>query len=207
MEFCKKGRPLKRLEAIAATLFGLAFLLLSFAVAVETVGRKVFNVSLQGVDELGGYVLAIGSAMAMLVALAGRAHVRIDLLHDMMPRFARVTLNTISILAIALSALVLVRMAHIAWSDSVSYNSTAQTPWATPLKYPQALWLASLALFAVFACVLAGKLVVSLVRGDIEAVDRDFSPKGTKDEVAEELEDIQARGAVASAMLGHGDKP
>ncbi len=197
---------MKRLEAIAATLFGLAFLLLSFAVAVETVGRKVFNVSLQGVDELGGYVLAIGSAMAMLVALAGRAHVRIDLLHDMMPRFARVTLNTISILAIALSALVLVRMAHIAWADSVSYNSTAQTPWATPLKYPQALWLASLVLFAVFACVLAGKLVVSLVRGDIDAVDRDFSPKGTKDEVAEELEDIHARGAVASAMLGDGDK-
>ena len=198
---------MKRLEGIAATLFGLAFLLLSFAVAVETIGRKVFNVSLQGVDELGGYVLAVGSAMAMLVALAGRAHVRIDLLHDLMPRGLRVMLNSISIFAIALSTLVLVRMAHIAWSDSISYNSTAQTPWATPLKYPQGLWLASLALFALFACVLAAKLIASLARGDFEGVDRDFSPKGTKDELAEELEDIQARGAVAQASLPGSAKP
>ena len=55
---------MKRLETLGAWLFGAIFLLLSFAVAVETMMRKVFNVSLQGVDELGGYALAIGAALA-----------------------------------------------------------------------------------------------------------------------------------------------
>ena len=45
---------MKRLESLAASIFGLAFLVLAIAVTIETIMRKVFNQSLQGVDELGG---------------------------------------------------------------------------------------------------------------------------------------------------------
>ena len=44
----------------------------SLVVAVETVMRKVFNVSLQGADELGGYALAVGATIAFSMALLGR---------------------------------------------------------------------------------------------------------------------------------------
>ena len=63
-----------RIESLLATVFGGIFLLLSAVVAVETVSRKVFNVSLQGADELGGYALAVGSTIAFSLALMGRNH-------------------------------------------------------------------------------------------------------------------------------------
>ena len=43
-----------RIETLLATSVGGIFLVLSVVVAVETVSRKVFNISLQGADELGG---------------------------------------------------------------------------------------------------------------------------------------------------------
>jgi len=92
----------KRLEAIGAWLFGGVFVVLSVAVAVEVTMRKVFNRSLQGVDELGGYALAVGAALAFSLALAARAHIRIDLVHERLPRPLRLVLNGLSALALAL---------------------------------------------------------------------------------------------------------
>jgi len=66
---------MKKLEGLAASIFGLAFLVLAVAVTIETVMRKVFNQSLQGVDELGGYILALAGALSFSVALVARAHI------------------------------------------------------------------------------------------------------------------------------------
>ncbi len=57
-------------------------------VAVETVVRKVFNFSLQGADELGGYALAVGATIAFSLALLGRTHIRVDVFHDRLPALA-----------------------------------------------------------------------------------------------------------------------
>jgi TRAP-type C4-dicarboxylate transport system permease small subunit len=50
----------EKIENILGSIFGLMFLFLVVLVSVETIGRKVFNFSIQGADELGGYALAIG---------------------------------------------------------------------------------------------------------------------------------------------------
>jgi TRAP-type C4-dicarboxylate transport system permease small subunit len=63
----------QRLERLLANLFGLCFLGLSFLVTVETLLRKVFNFSLQGAAELGGYALAVGSAIGFGLAAATSA--------------------------------------------------------------------------------------------------------------------------------------
>lgn len=66
------------IERWLSLAFGLIFLALSLVVALETIMRKVFNTSLQGADELGGYSLAIGSTLAFSLALLGRTHIRVD---------------------------------------------------------------------------------------------------------------------------------
>ncbi|MEZ5722314.1 MAG: TRAP transporter small permease subunit [Paracoccaceae bacterium] len=71
-----------RIATWISRLFGVALLFLSGFVALETMMRKLFNTSLQGADELGGYVLAFGASAAFVVALIDRAHVRIDVLHQ-----------------------------------------------------------------------------------------------------------------------------
>jgi TRAP-type C4-dicarboxylate transport system permease small subunit len=77
---------MRRVEAIIADLFGAIFLTLSVVVTVETLARKLFNFSLQGADELGGYALAIGSTLAFTLALVGRNHIRVDVFHELFPR-------------------------------------------------------------------------------------------------------------------------
>jgi len=190
---------MKTLEKFAAALFGVVFLLLSFAVAVETTMRKVFNVSLQGVDELGGYCLAVGASLAFTLALISRAHIRIDLVHEHLPRPGRVALNLIAILSITATALLLVAVAYYSLRDSIALNSTAQTPWATPIKYPQMVWIASLALFALVATGYGIRVLWLALRGDAAALERDYSPRGAKEELKEELDDAKARGVEAGA--------
>jgi TRAP-type C4-dicarboxylate transport system permease small subunit len=190
---------MKRLETAGAWLFGLVFVVLSFAVATEVTLRKVLNVSLQGVDELGGYALAVGSALAFSLALVARAHIRIDLVHERLPRALRIAMNLVAVLALAATATALPVLAWFALSDSISMNSTAQTPWATPLRWPQSVWFAVLGVFALVAVGSVLRASGLAIGGRFDAVDREYGPRGTKEELQDELADIEARGAAAAA--------
>jgi TRAP-type C4-dicarboxylate transport system permease small subunit len=198
----------KRLETVGAWLFGAVFVVLSFAVALEVTLRKVFNVSLQGVDELGGYSLAIGAGLAFALALSGRAHIRIDLVHEKLPRALRVAMNLLATLALAATAASLPVLAWYALSDSIAMNSTAQTPWATPLRWPQSVWFVVLAVFALVAAGSALRAFGLALGGGLERVDREYGPRGAKEELQDELADIEARGAAAAVedLLGGGPK-
>ena len=87
----------EHIENVLAWVFGAIFLALSAVVTVETLSRKLFNISLQGADELGGYALAVGSTIAFSLALMGRNHIRVDVFHEMFPRALQASLNWLSI--------------------------------------------------------------------------------------------------------------
>jgi TRAP-type C4-dicarboxylate transport system permease small subunit len=187
---------MQSLERISAWVFGLAFLLLALAVAVETIMRKVFNKSLQGVDELGGYVLAVGAALSFAIALRQRTHIRIDVVHERLPKAVRVMLNALALPSLLACAAAVLYMAWFALGETIQFNATAQTPWATPLRYPQTAWVIALAVFALFALVETGVMLRTLVSGRITEMDHRYGPRGAKDELDEELADLKARGIV-----------
>ena len=91
----------QHIENAAGHSVRLIFLLLAVVVTVETISRKVFNVSLQGADELGGYALAVGSTIAFSLALMGRNHIRVDVFHETFPRRLQAFLNWFSIVSLA----------------------------------------------------------------------------------------------------------
>ena len=186
---------MKRAEAILANVFGAIFLALSFIVTVETLARKLFNYSLQGVDELAGYSLAIGSTLAFSMALAGRNHIRVDVFHDFFPRGVKAALNWISIVLLAAVAVLLVAVSWRVISETRLYGSTAQTPWATPLIYPQALWYAGLVLFMLVGLGFAARATWLLAKGRLDELNEEFHPKSAKEELKEELEDFAQRRA------------
>jgi TRAP-type C4-dicarboxylate transport system permease small subunit len=182
-----------RIESLLATVFGVIFLVLSVVVGVETLSRKVFNISLQGADELGGYALAVGSTIAFSLALMGRNHIRVDVFHEKFPRALQAVLNWLSIVALAVLGIFI---AWIAWkviADTRLYHSTAQTPWATPLIIPQSVWYAGLVAFALVATGYAVRATILLISGRIDALNIDFHPKSAKEELKEELEDLAQR--------------
>lgn len=188
---------MRRIESILANLFGAIFLVLAFVVTIETLARKIFNFSLQGADELGGYALAIGSTLAFTLALAGRSHIRVDVFYELFPRRAKAALNWASIVLLAAIAVLFAAVSLRVLEESLAYRSTAQTPWATPLIYPQSLWYAGLVIFMLLALGLAGRATWLLLRGRIDELNRDFHPHGMKEELKEELQDLQERKAAA----------
>jgi len=183
----------EKLERWLGTLFGLIFIALSFVVTIETLMRKLFNASLQGADELGGYALAFGATLAFAVALLGRSHIRVDVFHEKLPRLLRTLLNWLSAVSLAAFALLLAWLAWYVLKDSQDYQSVAQTPWATPLVYPQGAWLLGLCAFAFAGLVRAARATWLLVTGRMATLDRDFGPRTTKDELDEELQDLRER--------------
>ena len=182
-----------RIETVLATVFGTIFLGLAAIVTVETLARKLFNISLQGADELGGYALAVGSTIAFSLALMGRNHIRVDVFHERFPARAQALLNWISIVLLAAFALFIAWVAFKVIGDTMAYRSTAQTPWATPLIIPQSVWYAGLVIFALVACGFALRATRLLLAGDIAALNSDFHPKSAKEELKEELADLAVR--------------
>jgi TRAP-type C4-dicarboxylate transport system permease small subunit len=185
----------ERIETWLATVFGGIFLTLSVVVAVETISRKVFNFSLQGADELGGYALAVGSTIAFSLALMGRNHIRVDVFHDKFPRALQAALNWLSIVSLAALGAFIAWIAFNVIGDTLQYRSTAQTPWATPLIWPQSVWYAGLVVFALVAIGYAARATLLLLTNRIDTLNHDFHPKSAKEELKEELEDLAHRQA------------
>ncbi|WP_342132035.1 TRAP transporter small permease subunit [Hydrogenophaga sp. OTU3427] len=183
----------QRIENLLATVFGGIFLLLSAVVTVETLSRKLFNISLQGADELGGYALAVGSTIAFSLALMGRNHIRVDVFHEHFPRRLQAILNWLAIVTLALFGAFIAWIAFKVIGDTLQYGSTAQTPWATPLIWPQSVWYVGLVVFALVAFGYAVHATRLLLSGHIDILNHDFQPKSAKDELKEELDDLALR--------------
>jgi TRAP-type C4-dicarboxylate transport system permease small subunit len=182
-----------RFENILGILFGTIFMTLVALVTVETIARKLFNVSLQGVDELGGYALAIGSTISFSLAVFGRNHIRVDVLHQHYPDWLKALMNWLSAFSLAAFALFLCWVAIQVLLDSVTYGSTAQTPWATPLIYPQSLWYGGLVIFAIVSSCFAAWATYLLLTGKQQELILEFQPKSAKEELKEELDDLAQR--------------
>ena len=181
------------IERLLANLFGFSFLGLSFLVAIETVVRKVFNFSIQGSAELGGYALAVGAAIGFSLAVSSRSHIRVDVFHERFPPAFQAFMNWLSAFLMAVLALFLVGVGFRVIVKTIEYGSSAQTPWATPLVYPQTAWYAALLVFAIYAMGYAGRASYLYFGGKRAAVLDEFHPKGAKEELKEELDDLALR--------------
>lgn len=184
---------MKLLTLIVSWLFGLLLIALSLFVAAETVSRKLFNVSFQGADELGGYVLAIGGALSFTVALVERAHIRIDLLHDRMGARTQAVFNWLAIVSLALLGVFLARYGWPVIRDTLEYASVAPTAWATPMIYPQSVWYGGILVFCAVSLGLAVRATKLLLTGRTRALNDAFHPKGALEELHEELSDLGRR--------------
>jgi TRAP-type C4-dicarboxylate transport system permease small subunit len=135
---------------------GWALLAICFATLYDIVARRLFAHSVQGVTEVGAYLLAIVSAFGFSSALLQKAHSRVDFLFPRMPPFMVAVLNlAAAVLLFGLAALSVWQGWHVL-EETLLFDSRASTPLQTPMWIPQGLWLAGLAVFAgvTFACTV-----------------------------------------------------
>ena len=107
---------------------------------------------------------------------------------------------------LALFTILIVVVSFQVLRDSIQYGSTAQTPWATPLIWPQSLWYAGFVMFMLLTIGYAVRATRLLFSGRIAKLNVEFHPKSAKEELKEELEDLEHRqggglGAPLNAAL------
>jgi TRAP-type C4-dicarboxylate transport system permease small subunit len=152
---------------------------------VEIVGRKLFGFSLQGVDEIGAYTLAVVSALSFSHALIGRSHTRIDFLVTKLPAGPRATLNALAMVTLAAFAVFAAWRGIDVLAESLEFRSRSTSPLQTPLWMPQGPWLAGLFLFAAVAVVFAAHAALLLVR-DRERLNVLYGPPTLDEEIERE---------------------
>ncbi len=178
--------------------FGLWFggaLVLAAAVliGIDVTLRKLFNASIGGADELAGYALALGTAWSLGAALLDRAHIRIDSLYVLFPRWLRLALDVAGIaLLLAFFGLI----ARHGWSvvqQSWVSSSRSQSALTTPTVIPQSIWLAGLAVFLLIGAALLAHALLQIARGNAPAAAEAISTRSAMQEVAAEMRELKER--------------
>ncbi len=175
------------LSRVGAWFGGVLLIVAAFIIGIDVVIRKLFSATIGGADELSGYALAIGSAWSFAFALTERAHVRIDSLYVTLP--ARLC----AVLDILALTIFLAFLAMVTWFgygvllNTIEFDAHSMSPIATPLIYPQGLWVAGLTLFVAIALLLLTRAVIAFVTGDIATVARLIGSRSVSQEIEQEL--------------------
>ena len=179
----RTGRALMRL---LVTLVGFATVVLAVLVGIEVVARKLFNFSLQGVDEIGGYLLAIISAFGFTFALIHRAHTRIDIFLGRFPARLQPGLNFAAVVSLFGFAAFMAWRTLATLAETIAYQSISTTPLQLPLWIPQGIWALEIVIFAAVAGVLTARATVLLLTSP-GAVVIEFGPLRLADEIEEQV--------------------
>lgn len=180
------SRVVEPVARVAAIVCGYAVLLLSLAVSVEIVGRKLFSHSFPGTDDIGGYVLAIVAIVGASYTMAKRGHTRVDIFLVRMPTAWQRMLNLLAMLTMAAFAIFAAWRGTTVLLESIEFQSVASNPLQTPLWQPQSLWLIGLVLFALISLAYAVHALLLFVKGDPK-LNRFYGPASVQDELEAEL--------------------
>jgi TRAP-type C4-dicarboxylate transport system permease small subunit len=204
-------RVVERAIDVLVLAVGWWLIALSVATCVEMVSRKLFSFSLQGVDEVGGYTLAIVGAIGFSYTLVTRGHTRIDFLVSKMPLRARSVLNMLAMVTLAGMAVFAVLRGYVVLSESIEFQSHSTTPLQTPMWIPQSLWLLGWALFTVVAVYMALHAVKLLFGGRHTELNTFYGPQTLDEEIEAEagevLAELAAENQAATAAAGTKVKP
>jgi TRAP-type mannitol/chloroaromatic compound transport system permease small subunit len=194
-------RGLARVIDTVTLASGWWLLLIAVATCVEMVTRKLFNFSLQGVDEVGGYTLAVTSALGFSFTLLARGHTRVDFLLSRLPANLRAFFNTLAMVSLAAVAVFATFRAWSVLSESIEFQSHSTSPLQTPMWIPQSLWLFGYLLFALVASCMAGHACVLLAR-DREQLNKVYGPPTLEEEI-----EAETGGIRVGDVIGESAKP
>ena len=195
------SRVVEPVARIAAIVCGYAVLLLSVAVSVEIVGRKLFSHSFPGTDDIGGYVLAIVAIVGASYTMAKRGHTRVDIFLVRMPTAWQRVLNLLAMVTMAAFAIFAAWRGSTVLLESIEFQSVASNPLQTPLWQPQSLWLIGLVLFALISGAYAVHALLLYVKGDPK-LNRFYGPASVQDELEAELTAQAERAAQEEEQQG-----
>ncbi len=195
-----KFTVLEKLIGGVALACGWALMALCAMTGYDIVARRFLGHSIQGVDEIGGYVLAITAAVGFAASLLNRMHTRIDLGLMVMPARLRAVMNAVAAIALAGFAIFMTEKAARTLMETLEFGSRASTPLQTPLWIPQSLWIIGIALFALVATAMAVHAAWLLLKGETDALNAQYGPPSIDEETEASLK-VTAPHSSADATI------
>lgn len=181
------------LTGIGVWIGGLFLLGISFAIVIEVLLRKFANTSMQGIDEISGYAMAITFAWAMPFTILTRGHVRVDVLYGRMPPGVKLAFDVVAALAFALYLAVLAWQCGVLTLSSWQAGTLSSGILPVPLVIPQSAWTAGLGVAGVVLVLSLGRALLAVARGNAAVAIAALSPYDEAAVEARRAEEEQAR--------------
>ena len=183
----KRIETLSRLFALAA---GASVALLAVLICLDIGARSLLNVSLQGTDELGGYVLAFAGSCGLAYTLLHKGHPRIDIAVSRLPRVLQNPAHVLAQGTLAAMASFMTFHAVGELAQTIRFGAVTNTPLQTPLWVPQGLWALGCGVFALTTITTTLHAIWLMVRAP-ERVSLFYGPMTVSEEVEDFMETPQ----------------
>jgi TRAP-type C4-dicarboxylate transport system permease small subunit len=177
------------ISRVFAIVAGWALLGLSIFIGIDVVGRKSFNFTLQGSDEIGGYIMAAVCAFGFSYTLAKRAHIRLNILLPRLPSALQGVANLLAYAAMAVFAYMLLWRGFDLFYESIELQAVAPTPLVTPLWIPQFFWVAGLAWFAVHVTFYLLEMLILVAKNRMAELNTIFGVETVEKETSREVQE------------------
>jgi TRAP-type C4-dicarboxylate transport system permease small subunit len=183
-------RILDRIGDVLNAVAGWLLILCAVLITGDVLARDWLRVSLGATLEISSYILAVSIGWGLARAMSERQHVRIDVLVTRFPARWRQYLH-----AAALAAM-LVWVGFLSYGvvalvlESHDFGATDRSSLAIPMVLPQGLWAAGIVLFLVFLTVLFLEVMLAILLGEAERVERLMGQRTLDEEAREALEAV-----------------
>lgn len=150
---------------------GWAYLACALYITFDVVSRRFFGFSSQATVEIGGYLLALGTTWALADALSARAHIRVDVLVNRMPKVIRAYLHALALMFLFVFSVMLTERSWAVFALSWGFGSIDHSSLAIPLVIPQVFWALGFTMFSIGSGLLLLRTILMLALGRREEVD------------------------------------
>jgi len=191
-----------RIAVLLAVAAGASVFILAGLITFDIVSRRFFGVSVQGTNELDGYALAMVGSLGMAYVLSQREFTRIDLFYRYMPLVVQRILHVTAYVALASVVVFFSWHAWLTLSDTLLFQSRANTPLQTPLWIPQGLWAFGMAFFALSAVLHALRATLLLLIAP-HRVEQEYGGVRIEDEVQQFMDSAATHDHGTPTEPGH----
>jgi len=185
-----------------ARLGGALILICAFLVSLDVVFRNVFKLAIFESYELTGYGIALATAFGLSWALVTKAHIRIEVIYNLLGVKPRAYLDICALAALSVVATVLVYYGALVALDNWELGASSNSTLHVPLAIPQGLWLLGLFWFAVCASVLLVVAVSAVAHNQHQQVQEMFGIATVSEEGEASMEGTGVQVTRATSPAG-----
>ena len=157
-------------------------------ITLDVIFRNLVKTTYFESFELSGYAFAISTSFGLAYAFFSKAHIRIEVIYNLLPKKARAWFDVVSVLTLAAIALTLTYWCADTVLQNGASGARSNSTLGLLLVIPQSIWLLGLAWFAFVVSSTAAVALVRALFGRIDAITAELGVSTLDEEVSASLD-------------------